>query len=192
MPQTREAINHAKAAQVPIIVALNKIDRPDSNPDFVKRQLADLGLVPDEWDGDTMIVPVSAKQKTGLEDLMEAILLVSDSMDIKANPKGRIFGTVIEARMERAKGIIATLLVQNGTLKPGEVIVAGSTCGKIKAMFDFRGNKSRLAGPSTPTLVMGLSEVPAAGDVFQAFGSEREARAHIAAIEELKEKNWYR
>jgi len=188
MPQTREAINHAKAAQVPIIVALNKMDRPDANSDFVKHQLAEIGLVPDEWDGDTMIVPVSAKQKTGLEDLMEAILLVSDSMDIKANPKGKVFGTVIEAEVEKSKGVIATLLIQNGTLKSGEVIVAGSTCGRIRAMFDFRGNKAKQAGPSTPALVMGLSDVPEAGDIFQTYGSEKEARAYIAANEEQKQK----
>ena len=188
MPQTREAINHAKAAQVPIIVALNKMDRPDANSDFVKHQLAEIGLVPDEWDGDTMIVPVSAKQKTGLEDLMEAILLVSDSMDIKANPKGKVFGTVIEAEVEKSKGVIATLLIQNGTLKSGEVIVAGSTCGRIRAMFDFRGNKAKQAGPSTPALVMGLSDVPEAGDIFQTYGSEKEARAYIAANEDQKQK----
>ncbi len=188
MPQTREAINHAKAAQVPIIVALNKMDRPDANPDFVKHQLAETGLVPDEWDGDTMIVPVSAKQKTGLEDLMEAILLVSDSMDIKANPKGKVFGTVIEAEVEKSKGVIATLLIQNGTLKSGEVIVAGSTCGRIRAMFDFRGNKAKQAGPSTPALVMGLSDVPEAGDIFQTYGSEKEARAFIAVADDQKQR----
>ncbi len=188
MPQTREAINHAKAAQVPIIVALNKMDRPDANPDFVKHQLAETGLVPDEWDGDTMIVPVSAKQKTGLEDLMEAILLVSDSMDIKANPKGKVFGTVIEAEVEKSKGVIATLLIQNGTLKSGDVIVAGSTCGRIRAMFDFRGIKSKQAGPSTPALVMGLSDVPEAGVIFQTYGSEKEARAFISVANDQKQR----
>ncbi len=125
MPQTREAIAHARAARVPIIVALNKIDRDDANPDYVKHQLADAGLVPDEWDGDTMVVPVSAKQKKGLEDLLEAILLVTESSDIRANPNGKVIGTVIEAQMEKSKGTIATLLVQNGTLEMGAVVVAG-------------------------------------------------------------------
>ena len=183
MPQTREAIAHAKAARVPIIVALNKVDRPDSNPDFVKRQLAENGLVPDEWDGDTMIVPVSAKQKMGIEDLLEAILLVSDSMDIRANPNGKVLGTVIEAQVEKAKGVIATLLVQNGSLEMGDIIVAGTSMGRIRAMFDYRNRKMRKAGPSMPVLVMGLSDVPAAGDVFQVYKNDREARA---VIEERK------
>jgi translation initiation factor IF-2 len=155
MPQTREAIAHAKAARVPIIVALNKIDRPDANPDFVKRQLADAGLVPDEWDGSTIVVPVSAKMKKGLEDLLEAILLVADSTDIRANPNGQVIGTVIEAEVDRAKGVVATLLVQNGTLKMGDVVVAGQATGKLRAMFDHRGRKIRTAGPSTPIAVSG-------------------------------------
>ncbi len=183
MPQTREAIAHAKAARVPIIVALNKVDRPDSNPDFVKRQLAENGLVPDEWDGDTMIVPVSAKQKMGIEDLLEAILLVSDSMDIRANPNGKVLGTVIEAQVEKAKGVIATLLVQNGSLEMGDIIVAGTSMGRIRAMFDYRNRKLRKAGPSMPVLVMGLSDVPAAGDIFQVYNNDREARA---VVEERK------
>ncbi len=183
MPQTREAIAHAKAARVPIIVALNKVDRPDSNPDFVKRQLAENGLVPDEWDGDTMIVPVSAKQKMGIEDLLEAILLVSDSMDIRANPNGKVLGTVIEAQVEKAKGVIATLLVQNGSLEMGDIIVAGTSMGRIRAMFDYRNRKLRKAGPSMPVLVMGLSDVPAAGDIFQVYKNDRAARA---VVEERK------
>jgi len=176
MPQTREAIAHARAARVPIIVALNKIDRPDANPDFVKNQLAEMGLVPDEWEGNTMIVPVSAKLKKGIDDLLEAILLVNDSMEIKANPKGRTIGTVVEAQVERAKGVIATLLVQNGTLELGDAVLAGSTYGRIRAMFDFRGRKLHKAGPSTPVQVMGLNDVPAAGDLFQVLPSEKEAR----------------
>jgi translation initiation factor IF-2 len=123
MPQTKEAIAHAKAARVPIIVALNKIDRPDANPDFVKKQLAELDLVPDEWGGNTMIIPVSAKQKMGLEDLLEAILLVSDSIEIVANPEGKITGTVIEAQIDKARGVVATLLVQNGTLQSGDTVL---------------------------------------------------------------------
>lgn len=179
MPQTREAIAHAKAARVPIIVALNKIDRPDANPDFVKRQLAENDLTPDEWDGNTIVVPVSAKQKIGIDDLLEAILLVADSADIRANPAGKVIGTVIEAEMDKAKGVVATLLVQNGTLQSGEVVVAGDSYGKIRAMFDFRNRSIRKAAPSTPVRVMGLNGVPVAGDVFRVVSSEREARALV-------------
>jgi len=179
MPQTKEAIAHAKAARVPIIVALNKIDRPDANPDFVKKQLGELGLVPDEWGGNTMVIPVSAKQKKGLEDLLEAILLTSDSMEIIANPAGKVFGTVIEAQIDKSRGVVATMLVQNGTLKDGDTILAGNTYGKIRAMFDFNGKKIRTAGPSFPVQVLGMSEVPPAGDVFQVVSSEKEARAMI-------------
>ena len=180
MPQTREAIAHAKAARVPIIVALNKIDRPDANPDFVKKQLADVGLVPDEWEGDTLIVPVSAKQRIGLEDLMEAMLLVSDSMAIMANPSGKKIGSVIEAQVEKSKGVLTTLLVQNGTLEMGDVVLAGMASGKIRAMFDFRGRKVRKASPSTPVQILGLDETPSAGDLFQVVPSEKEARAIIS------------
>jgi translation initiation factor IF-2 len=179
MPQTREAVAHAKAARVPIIVALNKIDRQDANPDYVKQQLADIGLVPDEWDGNTIVVPVSAKLKNGLDDLLEAILLVSESNDIRANPNGKVIGTVIEAELDRAKGVIATLLVQNGTLETGDVVVAGQSYGRLKAMFDFRGRKLRKAGPSSPVSVLGLNDVPQAGDIFMVTPSEKEARVVI-------------
>ncbi len=180
MPQTREAIDHAKAAQVPIIVALNKMDKPNANPERVKQQLADVGLVPDEWDGDTMVVPISAKQKQGLDDLMEAILLVTDTIDILANPDGTVVGTVIEARRDKGRGVVATLLVQNGTLRMGQTILAGNTYGKLRAMFDFRGKKVRKAGPSTPISVMGLRDVPQAGDLFEVVENERKAREIVA------------
>ncbi len=179
MPQTREAIAHARAARVPIVVALNKIDRPDANPDFVKRQLAELDLVPDEWGGNTLVVPVSAKQRIGLEDLMEAILLTAEGIDSRANPKGKVIGTVVEAQVDKSRGPVATLLVQNGTLEVGDVIVAGTAYGKLRAMFDFRGRKIRSAGPSTPVQVMGLSEVPEVGELFTRYDSEREARAVV-------------
>jgi translation initiation factor IF-2 len=176
MPQTKEAIAHAKAAKVPIIVAMNKIDKPNADPDRVRQQLAEVGLVPDEWDGDTIVVPLSAKRREGLEDLLEAIVLVADNMDIRANPSGEVIGTVIEAELDKAKGSMATLLVQNGTLEVGDVVVVGKAFGKLKAMFDFRGRRIRKAGPSTPVSVMGLNEVPQAGDIFQVAPSEREAK----------------
>lgn len=179
MPQTREAIAHAKAARVPIIVALNKIDLDDANPDYVKQQLADAGLVSDEWDGDTIVVPVSAKKKTGIDDLLEAILLIADNCKILANPKGTVIGTVIEAEVDKSRGVVATLLVQNGTLKTGEAVAVGLTSGNIRAMSDFKGNLIEEAGPSTPALILGLSEVPKAGDLFQVCDSEREARAIV-------------
>ncbi|GAP41736.1 translation initiation factor IF-2 [Flexilinea flocculi] len=181
MPQTKEAISHAKAARVPIIVALNKIDRSDANQDLVKKQLSEQGLMADTWGGNTMVVPVSAKQKIGIEDLMEAILMTAEEMKIMANPKGKVFGTVVEASVDTKKGVMATLLVQNGTLKMGDVVLAGNSYGKIRAMFDFRGKKIQKAGPSTPVQIMGLTDVPTAGDIFQVYFSEKEARAVVSA-----------
>jgi translation initiation factor IF-2 len=180
MPQTKEAIAHAKAAKVPIIVAMNKIDKPNADPDRVRQQLAEIGLVPDDWDGDTIVVPMSAKRREGLEDLLEAIVLVADNMDIRANPNGQVIGTVIEAELDKEKGSMATLLVQNGTLEVGDVVVVGKALGRLKALFDFRGRRIRKAGPSTPVSVMGLNEVPQAGDIFQVVPSEREARAIVS------------
>lgn len=177
MPQTKEAINHARAAKVPIVVALNKIDKPNADPERVKQQLAEIGLVPDEWGGDTLVVPLSAKQRVGIEDLLEAILLVADNSKILANPEGHTIGTVIEAEVDRTRGVLATLLVQNGTLNVGDIVVAGSAYGKIKAMFDYRGKRLRKATPSTPVSVMGLNEIPSAGDLFEVVASERDAKA---------------
>lgn len=176
MPQTREAANHAKAAKVPIIVAMNKIDRPNADRDRVKQQLAEIDLVPDDWDGNIMVVPLSAKQRKGIEDLLEAILLTAEDLTIKANPKGKVIGTVIEAERDRAKGVIATLLVQNGSLELGDMVVVGTTYGRLKAMFDFRGRRVRKAEPSMPVSVMGLNDVPAAGDLFEVYASDKEAK----------------
>ncbi len=181
MPQTREAIAHAKAARVPIIVAINKIDKPNSNPERVKQQLAELELVPDEWGGNTMVIPVSAKQKQGIDDLLEAALLVADNLEIRANPNGTVIGTVIEAELDKSKGTIATLLVQNGTLKAGDIVVAGTSYGRLRALSDYLGKPVKKAGPSTPVAVMGLNGVPAAGDVFQVVESDKEARETVTA-----------
>src|SRR5215211_2867061 len=180
MPQTREAIAHAKAARVPIIVAMNKIDKSNANPDRVKQQLAEQELVPDDWGGNTMVIPVSATQKQGIEDLLEAVLLVADNIEIKANPDGKIIGTVIEAELDKSKGVMATLLVQNGTLESGCIIVAGTAHGRLRALSDFKGKPVKKAGPSTPVAVMGLSDVPSAGDIFEVVDSEKEARNIVA------------
>lgn len=179
MPQTKEALAHARAARVPIVVALNKIDKPNANPDRVKKQLAENGLVPDEWDGDTIVVPVSAKQKQGLQDLLEAILLVADNSEILANPNGQVIGTVIEAERDPSRGVVATLLVQNGTLKVGDTVVVGVAHGHLRAMFDFAGQPIKEAGPSSPVSVLGLNDVPDAGEPFRVVESEREARALV-------------
>ncbi len=188
MPQTKEALSHAKAAQVPIIVALNKIDKDNANPELVKKQLADVGLVPDEWDGDTIIVPVSAKAKTGLEDLLEAILLVADNTEILANPEGQEFGTVIEAKRDRAKGIETTILVQNGSVNIGDVLVAGTAYGRVKAMTDYYGKKIESAGPSMPVSVMGFNDVPEAGDLFRTVKSDKEARLIVVDRKEKQKE----
>lgn len=180
MPQTREAIAHAKAARVPLMVALNKVDKANANPDRVKQQLAELELVPDEWGGSTMVVPVSAKQKQGIDDLLEGILLVADSNEIKANPNGKVIGTVIEAELDKSKGVLATLLVQNGTLESGDIVIAGTAYGKLRAITDYKGKPIKKAGPSTPVAVMGLSGIPSAGDIFEVANSEKEARSIVA------------
>lgn len=179
MPQTKEAIAHARAAKVPMVVALNKIDLTDANPDYVKQQLADVGLISDEWDGDTIIVPVSAKNKTGIDDLLGAVLLVAENNKILANPNGTVIGTVIEAEVDKSRGVVTTLLVQNGTLKMGDAIAVGTASGKIKAMFDFTNKQVEEAGPSQPVQILGVSDLPKAGDLFQVCDSEREARAIV-------------
>jgi translation initiation factor IF-2 len=185
MPQTREAIAHAKAARVPIIVALNKIDKANANPEHVKQQLADQELVPDDWGGSTMVIPVSAKQKKGIEDLLEGILLVADNTSIKANPNGKVIGTVIEAEVDKSKGVMATLLIQNGTLESGDIVVAGTAHGRLRALSDYKGKPVKKASPSTPVAVMGLSDVPSAGDLFEVVDSEKEARLMVAERQAL-------
>jgi len=160
-----------------ITISLNKIDKPNADPERVNQQLAEIGLVPDEWDGDTIVVPLSAKRKEGLDDLMEAILLVADNSDIRANPQGRIIGTVIDAKVDRSRGVMATLLIQNGTLNVGNIVVAGTSHGRLRAMFDHLGHKVEDAEPSAPVAVMGLNDVPVAGDLFQVVESDKQARA---------------
>ncbi len=177
MPQTLEAISHARAARVPIIVALNKIDKPNANPDLVKKQLSDNGLLIDEYGGDTLCIPVSAKQRLHIDDLMEAILLVADNCQIKANPNRPAVGTVVESRMDKSRGAIATLLVQNGTLRTGDALLIGALAGRIRAMFDQHGKPTNEALPSTPVKVMGLPDIPEAGEPFKVVKNEKIARA---------------
>ncbi|MEA5511446.1 translation initiation factor IF-2 [Crocosphaera sp. UHCC 0190] len=175
-PQTREAISHAKAAGVPIVVAINKVDKPEANPDRIKQELSDLALVPEEWGGDTIMVPVSALKGENLDTLLEMLLLVSEVEELVANPDRLAKGTVIEANLDRTRGPVATLLVQNGTLRVGDAIVAGSVFGKIRAMIDDRGDKVEAASPSFAVEILGLNSVPEAGDEFDVYSNEREAR----------------
>jgi len=177
MPQTVEAINHAKAAGVPIVVAINKVDLPEANPERVKQQLAELGLVPEEWGGDVVMVPVSARTGQGLDELLEMILLVADLHDLRADPHKPARGTVLEARLDRGRGPVATVLVQEGTLRVGDAVVVGEVYGKVRAMTDDRGQRVREAGPSTPVEVVGLSDVPTAGDLLEVVADERRAKA---------------
>lgn len=186
MPQTKEAIDHARAARVPIIVALNKIDLPSANPPVVKQQLAENDLVPDEWDGDTMVIEVSAKETWGIDDLLEAILLVAEDLNPQANPAAEASGTVLEARMERGRGVTATVLVQNGTLHVGDTLLVGEHHGRIRSMFDFTGNRVKEAGPSTPVSVSGLDGMPKAGEQFEVVESEKTARKLIAEREQAE------
>ncbi len=179
MPQTVEAIDHARAAKVPIMVAINKIDKPDANPERVKQQLADLGLVIEEWGGDTVCVPISAKQGQGISDLLETLFLVADILELKADPDSAAEGVIIEAKLDKTKGPLATLLVQKGTLKRGDVVVAGGAWGKIRAMFDDQGKQVHKAEPSTPVEVLGLNEVAQSGDLFIVLSDEHEARSIV-------------
>jgi translation initiation factor IF-2 len=176
MPQTREAINHCKAANVPMIVAVNKMDKPDANPDRVKQELTEHGMLAEDWGGDTIVVPVSAITKQGIDDLLEMVILTAEMLELKANSNRKAKGTVVEAKLDKGRGPVATLLVQNGTLHVGDSILVGSTYGRIRAMFDDKGKKIKSAGPSMPAEVLGLSEVPAAGDRFNVVKDEKTAR----------------
>ena len=176
MPQTKEAINHCKAADVPMIVAINKIDRPGANVDRVKQELTEHGLVSEDWGGDTICVPVSAKTGENLESLLEMVLLTAEMQELQADPNRKAKGTVIEAKLDKGRGAVASLLIQNGTLNVGDSILVGSTYGRIRAMFDYRGKKIKSAGPSIPVEILGLSEVPAAGDRFIVCKDEKTAR----------------
>jgi translation initiation factor IF-2 len=176
MPQTIEAIQHAKAANVPIVVAVNKIDKADANPERVKRELADLGLMPESWGGTTVTVEVSARQRKNLDQLLEMLLLVADLADLKANPKRMAQGTVLEAKLDRGRGPVASVLVQDGTIHEGDLFIAGTVDGKVRALFDHMGRKIKSAGPSTPAEVLGLSSLPRPGDTFQVVDDPIKAR----------------
>ena len=176
MPQTVEAINHAKAAQIPIIVAINKMDKHGANPDRIKQQLTEYDLVPEEWGGETVICPISAKSGQGIDELLEMVILTAEVQELKANPNRPAKGTVIEARLDRTRGPIATLLIQNGTLNQGDVIIAGTAVGRVRVMTDDKGRTVKTAGPSVPVEITGLADVPAPGDEFNAVSDERMAR----------------
>ena len=185
MPQTVEAINHAKSAKVPIIVAINKIDKPGANPDHVKQELMEHGLVPEEYGGDTIMVPVSAKKQMGIDDLLENVLLVAEVEELKANPNREARGVIIEAKLDKGRGSVATVLVQSGTLRIGDSIVCGTTYGKVRAMVDDRGNNVKKAGPSVPVEILGLNDVPAAGDILAVL-DEKQARSIAEARVEFE------
>lgn len=176
MPQTREAIDHARAAKVPMIIAVNKMDKPEANPDRVKNELAELGIMPEEWGGDTIFVNTSARKGDGIEELLETILTVADVLELKANPHRIATGTVVEAKLDKGRGPVATLLVQNGTLYQGDPIVVGTSFGRVRKMVDEDGKILKKAGPSRPVEIIGLNDVPEAGDIFRSYENEKEAR----------------
>ncbi|MBR2627869.1 MAG: translation initiation factor IF-2, partial [Peptococcaceae bacterium] len=187
MPQTIEAIDHAKAAGVPIIVAINKVDKPEADPERIKQELTNYGLVPEEWGGDAIMVPVSAKKGIGIDDLLDMILLVAEMGELKANPNRNAKGKVIESKLDKGRGSVATLLVQTGTLHVGDFLIVGTTQGRIRAMFDYKGRSLKAAGPSVPVEILGLNEVPEAGDDFIAVDNEKLAKQ--VADKRQKEKH---
>ena len=187
MPQTKEAIDHARAAGVPIVVALNKIDKDNANPDLVKQQLAEIGVVIEEWGGDVVCVPVSAKEKTGISDLLENLLIVAEMGELKADPSQVAAGVVIESEMDKTKGPLATVLVQDGTLRVGDTIVAGTTWGRVKAMYNDAGKQIRKGEPATPVVVLGLNDVPEVGDNLKAVANESQARTIIEELRQQKQ-----
>ncbi len=186
MPQTREAINHAQAAKVPIIVAINKMDKPDANPDKVRTQLAEFGLQPEDWGGDTMFLPVSALKGDGIKELLDSLLVLADVKELRANPDRRAKGTIIESRTDRGRGVVATVLVQAGTLKMGDIFISGAEYGRIRTMTDYRGEKLTEAGPSMPVEITGLNGMPESGDDFMVVDSEADAREVSSNRQEMK------
>jgi translation initiation factor IF-2 len=188
MPQTKEAIDHARAANVPILVAINKVDKPNANPDRVKKELSDLGLVPEDWGGQTVMVAVSAKKRENIPLLLEMVLLVTELSELKANPKRNASGTVLEAKLDKGRGPVATILVQDGTLRVGDTFIAGTIVGKVRALIDDRGRQLKSAGPSTPVEVLGLGGLPQPGDAFQALADAAKAR-QIAMYRQTQAKD---
>ena len=192
MPQTKEAVDHAKAAGVPIVVAVNKIDKPGANPDRIMSEMAELGIMPEEWGGDTIFMNVSAKQGTGVSDLLETVLLVADMAELKANPDQLASGTVIEAKLDKGRGPVATLLVQRGTLHSGDSIVVGTSYGRVRKMTNDKGMEIKKAEPSCPVEIIGLNDVPRAGDVFMAYDNYKKAQeiaSHRLEKQIEKERN---
>ncbi|WP_055079185.1 translation initiation factor IF-2 [Lagierella massiliensis] len=189
MPQTIEAINHAKAAEVPIIVAINKMDKPEANVERIKQELADNDLMPDDWGGDAICMPVSARTGEGIDELLEMIITVAEMEELKANPNRKAIGTVIEAQLDKGRGPTATVLIQKGTLKTGDIVVSGTTSGRIRAMFDDKGKNIKKVGPSYPAQILGLSDVPEAGDTLYAVKDERTARGYADKAKEVQKED---
>ncbi|MBQ9499132.1 MAG: translation initiation factor IF-2, partial [Bacteroidaceae bacterium] len=192
MPQTREAINHAQAAGVPIVFAINKIDKPGANPDKIKEELAAMNMMVEEWGGKYQSQDISAKKGIGVKELMEKVLLEAEMLDLKANPNRRATGSIIESSLDRGRGYLATVLVSNGTLKQGDIVLAGSCFGRVKAMFNERNQKLKEAGPAEPALILGLNGAPAAGDTFHVFETEQEAREIANKREQLQREQGLR